>query len=162
MLKFQFDCKGEVKDYLIHEEIKSARIARIITALIFMIPAIIVGIVWYSNYIALIFSITIIICSFIFVVYFKRWDNPLNRNYNLLISNIVIENGTIERSGVDGYRILNLQDVKEVRDMGKFYAIIFYFPNRDRTFICEKDLLVEGSIEEFKQIFESKIVTLNK
>ena len=158
MLKFQFNCEGEVKDYLIREEIKSARIARIIIALIFMIPAIIVGIVWYSNYIALIFSITIIICSFIFVAYFEIWDNPLNRNYKLLVSNIVIENDTIERIGVEGYRILNLQDIKEVRDMGTFYAIIFYFPNRDRTFICQKDLIEEGTIEEFEHIFEDKIV----
>ena len=52
----------------------------------------------------------------------------------------------------------SIDDVKKVIDMGGFYDIIFYFPNQWANCICQKDLIVEGTIEEFEKLFEDKIV----
>ena len=52
----------------------------------------------------------------------------------------------------------SIDDVKKVIDMGEFYDIIFYFPNQWANCICQKDLLVEGTIEEFEKLFEGLIV----
>ena len=52
----------------------------------------------------------------------------------------------------------SIDDVKKVIDMGRFYDIIFYFPNQWANCICQKDLIVEGTIEEFEKLFEDKIV----
>ena len=49
------------------------------------------------------------------------------------------------------------EDVKKVLDYGEFYEFRFYFPWCFGV-ICQKDLLVEGTIEEFEQFFDGKIV----
>lgn len=45
--------------------------------------------------------------------------------------------------------------VKEVRDYGEFYY--FVFKSYSYRFVCQKDLLVQGSIEEFENLFAGKI-----
>lgn len=52
----------------------------------------------------------------------------------------------------------SIDDVKKVIDMGEFYDILFYFPSQWSNCICQKDLIVEGTIEEFEKLFEDKIV----
>ena len=52
----------------------------------------------------------------------------------------------------------SMEDVKRVRDYGSFYVIDFYFPRRSIDFICQKDLLQEGSIMEFEELFKEYIV----
>ena len=47
----------------------------------------------------------------------------------------------------------SVDDVKRVKDYGSYYVIDFMFPSKSIDFICEKALLVEGSIEEFEKIF---------
>ena len=40
-----------------------------------------------------------------------------------------------------------------------FYNKIFFiFPYKSQRFVCQKDLLVQGTIEEFEAVFEGKIV----
>ena len=58
----------------------------------------------------------------------------------------------------DNYAGKEVIDVKKVIDKGNFYIILFYFPHKDVNFICQKDLIVEGTIEEFEELFEGKIV----
>jgi len=159
MIMFRFELQGEVKEYLLREELKAGRIAAIITALIFIIPALIIGIVWYDNWIALIISIGTIFWACIFGVILMRFGNPKNYIDKVIPTTITIEKDKIERVGLENYRIFDLTDIKEVWDMGSFYAVIFYFPNnKDRRFVCQKDLIVEGTIEEFEKLFEDKIV----
>lgn len=57
-----------------------------------------------------------------------------------------------------GAGVRSINDVKEVLDMGAFYHIIFYFPNHWSNCVCQKNLIVEGTIEEFEKLFEDKIV----
>lgn len=158
MFVFRFDFKGPAKDYLIREEVKAARIARLIVFFSSIILALGIGIIWYYSYIALIISMGIVLLSFVFLIVVRQWDNPVNELSNVVPTTITIEDDKIERSGVQSYRLVNIQDIKEIWDMGSFYAIVFYFPNMDRRFICQKDLLVEGTIEEFEKLFEDKIV----
>lgn len=54
------------------------------------------------------------------------------------------------------YRLLS--DVKQVRDFGGFYEIIFPFGKISDKFICQKDLLTIGTIEDFEKLFDGKIV----
>ncbi len=52
----------------------------------------------------------------------------------------------------------SFDDIKTVIDMGTFYHILFYFPNQWANCICQKDLIIDGTIEEFEKLFEDKIV----
>ena len=47
-------------------------------------------------------------------------------------------------------------EVKKLVDYDKYYYILYGGANR--AIICQKDLLVEGTIEEFENIFAGKIV----
>lgn len=47
-------------------------------------------------------------------------------------------------------------EVKKLVDYGKYYYILYGGVNR--AIICQKDLLVEGTLEEFENIFAGKIV----
>ena len=55
-------------------------------------------------------------------------------------------------------QLRDISDVKVVVDWGEWYDIIFYFPYKSVGFICQKDLIVEGTIEEFEKLFEGKII----
>ena len=48
-------------------------------------------------------------------------------------------------------------DEKAVLDYGEFYEIIYPIGNASNGFICQKDLLTQGTLEEFESLFEGKI-----
>ncbi len=50
-----------------------------------------------------------------------------------------------------------IRDVKKVRDCGEFYEVVFSLEKFSEKFICQKNLLVEGTLEEFEQLFEGGI-----
>lgn len=54
-----------------------------------------------------------------------------------------------------------LDDVTKVEDHGDYYA--FYFNNRisGLGFVAQKDLITQGTIEEFEEIFEEVLVRVN-
>ena len=61
------------------------------------------------------------------------------------------QSGTITRS---------LLDVKCVLDCGDWYYVQFYFPHH-KYFACQKDLIIEGTIEEFEEQFKGSITHMN-
>ena len=57
----------------------------------------------------------------------------------------------------DYKRIDYLSDVLEVTDMGTWYKISLNL-KYNSFFACQKDLIVEGTIEEFEELFADKLV----
>lgn len=52
-----------------------------------------------------------------------------------------------------------IEMVKEVVDYGEFYDLQFYYiAGRSFAFICQKDLLTQGTLEEFERIFKDKLI----
>ena len=53
----------------------------------------------------------------------------------------------------------SVEDVKTVCDYGEFYDIKFPFGKASLGYgyVCQKDLLTKGSLEEFEKLFEGKI-----
>ena len=50
----------------------------------------------------------------------------------------------------------SIERIVQVVDMGSWYRLIFDF-KINNLFICQKDLLVEGTLEEFEEIFKDKL-----
>ena len=65
---------------------------------------------------------------------------------------------TISGTYANGYGTRKLDQVKKVIDYGDFYDITFVLLYRWRNCVCQKDLITQGTIEEFEQLFEDKIV----
>lgn len=55
-----------------------------------------------------------------------------------------------------------ISDVSVVRDHGNFYELVFPFGNVSNRFICQKDLLTQGTLAEFEALFEGKIERLTE
>lgn len=60
------------------------------------------------------------------------------------------QNGVIQ-----SYKI---SKIKKVIDYGKFYYLFLYRLDPSKGIVCQKDLLINGTIEEFEKIFEGKIL----
>lgn len=55
-------------------------------------------------------------------------------------------------------QIEDFSSIKEVVDRGDWYHIVFYLPALCPYFICQKDLITQGTLEEFEKLFEDKLV----
>ena len=51
-----------------------------------------------------------------------------------------------------------IEDVKLVRDFGEYYDLVFPMGKKTQSFVCQKNLLTQGTLEEFEALFEGKIV----
>lgn len=162
MIIFRFKFQGNIKNYLIKKQKRGSFLAALITALLFFVPAVIVGAIWYNNFIAVMISIGLTVFSLLFLIYFSRWDSPLNGFYKSVPEKIIIDSkqSIIETSGITKYcyKSVNFDEIKEILDLEKFYEFKFYGLAGSRFFICQKDLIIEGTIEEFEKLFEDKIV----
>ncbi len=145
MIKFQGEISQECKTWFLKREYRDSFKGNIIVALIISIITIIIGLLWdliFLSFFAI--PVAIIILSF-FPGFYKNSVKKIPKTIE--IDNIAIT-GNISRS---------IETVKSVIDVGDWYVFNFFFPYDYRYFVCQKDLLVEGTIEEFEQLFEGKI-----
>ncbi len=63
----------------------------------------------------------------------------------------------LENRGEKVWRKRKLSKVKKVLDSGEVYYIIFKFGDITSAWTCQKDNIVNGTIEEFEKLFEDKI-----
>ena len=67
----------------------------------------------------------------------------------------------VECKNKDGKKdgsVRDIVDVKQVIDMGDWYYITFYFPHKTIDFACQKDLITQGTLEEFEALFEDRLI----
>lgn len=64
----------------------------------------------------------------------------------------------LRSNGKEVWRTRKISKVKKVLDCGEVYYIIFKFGDITNSWICQKSNIVNGSINEFEVIFQSKIV----
>ena len=51
-----------------------------------------------------------------------------------------------------------MEGIKGVRDFGEYYVLIFRDLGDFSQIICQKDLLTNGTIEQFEELFDGKLV----
>ena len=61
-------------------------------------------------------------------------------------------------NGEKVWRTRKLSKVKKVLDCGEVYYIIFKFGDITNSWICQKNNIISGTIEEFELLFQSKII----
>ena len=148
MIEFNGDISGNSRQFLFRLQSKYMVMATSITAVIFLIPTILAAIYWDT--LALLFIIPLaMMVAFSFIHY----DNCVpNRIF------IDTEEETIVNFSKQGERFHMLSSVKYVKDYGEWYHFEFYYSDRDMYFVCQKSLLIKGSIEEFENLFADKLM----
>lgn len=127
----------------------------------------------YTNGFRLVWILTNILWSVLITIVALCWDRIIFLFFIVLIPFLILlypfscrMHSRIEIAedylSVDFYgeysQVQDMMDVKQVLDMGDWYYITFYFPHKSRSFVCQKDLIIEGTIEEFEALFEDKLV----
>lgn len=61
-------------------------------------------------------------------------------------------------NGKQVWRTRKISKVKKILDCGEVYYIIFKFGDITNSWVCSKSNIVNGTIDEFETLFQSKIV----
>ena len=135
--------------YIYNKMIKMGWIAGLAEFIIIGIPCVLIGLVFEFW----IFSILVVLLLLPLTLLIAWSDRKGQLPYLIRIekNEIYVEIGR-------GAGSRTLDDIKVILDYGEFYDIIFYFPNKLLNCICQKDLIVQGTIKEFEELFEDKIV----
>ena len=153
MIEFKGEISSKCKEFLLKEETKNSFISTLIACGIFIIP-IICAAVFYNK-------IFIIALPVFIIIPILSTIKPKKTSWGIIIPyavTIYLRENQIVSSGEKVTEVKNLNQVKNVVDFGEWYKIFFIFPYKSQRFVCQKDLLVQGTIEEFEAVFEGKIV----
>lgn len=132
------------------------------TGTVFLIATILIGTIaitvgiirdtWVYSLILTVFFLVVTIFAFIV---------PVNRTLNFKIPcRLIIENDMISITALGGKNSMKtkpLKKVKKVIDVGEWYYFIFKYGNISNSWVCQKNLITKGTIEEFEKLFEGKI-----
>ena len=152
MVEFNGYISGKAKKYFLN---KSRRIARNVMcgALLFLSPlpiaASIVTKVWGWLILVAVLFVSTFLSSFI----------PIGKKQSLNFTpkKIYTDNEYIICIGDKFEECSLISDVIKVTDYGDFYDLKFAFGKKSEKFVCQKDLLIKGTLEEFEALFEGKI-----
>lgn len=151
MIKFCGEISGKCKEYQLKAHQKKNFILMLIPCLVILIFLIIFGIKVHMIFIiaGIPGIIALLLISLI---------KPSRDSYPLMFPDkIIINEDTVETESDKFYHCEDIKNAVRVVDYGEWYQIFFSFSLGNGRFICKKDLIVEGTIEEFEKIFEDKI-----
>ncbi len=83
-------------------------------------------------------------------------DIKMDNSFRNIPNRVVIDDYGMEAVSKSYKLFINLNSVVSVIDMGTWYTFKFNL-KMNNFFVCQKDLLIEGSLEEFEKLFEGKI-----
>ncbi|MEG1609079.1 MAG: hypothetical protein RR348_04350, partial [Clostridia bacterium] len=145
---------NECKRFIQYDDTKTMRFALSISIAMFIIPIIFATILWHR-----IFAIAIppfILISILILI--PQINSPM-KIINLYIpKKLTIDANIISLESEKTTVVKSVLKIKKIIDVGEWYQILFYFPYKDPYFICQKDLITKGTIEDFEKLFEGKIV----
>lgn len=153
MIEFNGRITGKTEKYYWSRERSFVQNAFIVAYLV-LLPFFILIFGYSSNWIPL-----MILCiSFPFIFILVRIPKSKKEIERMIPRRIYVEDEYIicESNAYQEYRAI--QDTKKIIDYGEWYSLFFPFGKITAVFVCQKNLLVQGTLEEFEALFEGKIV----
>lgn len=152
MIKFEGMLSDKCKKFIIKKQMKLQIIACSITAILFSIPVLFAIFLWKPiAAVGLFPPVFFLLLSLI---------PPGKSTQGLFIPQIILfdlEEETVIHKCEKMERFHMINSITKVIDYGEWYYLIFQYSDRDLYFVCQKDLLTEGSIEDFEDLFKDKI-----
>lgn len=150
MFKFYGEVSEQNKKIIINKQRKIFFCASIIPVLLGVCITIILAIK-----IHLIYLLFLIPLLFFLIIPFM----PLSkRTLDLIIpTKIIIYDDFIISEGNKFKCVKKYSDIKSIIDYGSYYFIYFKWPKKSYKFLCQKNLLIAGRIEDFEKYFQSKL-----
>ncbi|MCL2821997.1 MAG: hypothetical protein FWD86_02230 [Firmicutes bacterium] len=175
MIEFSGELSDKYKKYYLNKTKKMLWLTALVIFVIVGIPLVAIGIAYFSPLITIPAAIGFLAICLIVPAAVSASFSPLDG----LTEKVLIENGEIvalnskeiaslghecggiESLSIDGYFNLSVKsilDVVKVVDYGEWYYIFFIARHIFSDYVCQKDLIVKGTIEDFERLFEGKIV----
>ena len=148
MIVFKGDISQELKNYLRRWESSGGKISGVLIAILGIIADVIIAVKF--NLFIMLFIPVFILCAIFGGLPRKNLEKRIPKKITINNRELTVESDTYNFTRKYEY-------VKSVVDYGRWYKIIFYYPYKNGYFICQKDLLIEGSFAEFEKLFNNKI-----
>lgn len=155
MIEFKGEISGKSKEFLLKRQVFMQFSVFLIIAIVFMIPVLLAT--FLLDGIAIICSIPLLTAVLLSLL------PPTQKQQKLFVPQRIfldLEEGTVVHQCEKMERFHMLDTVAKVLHYGEWYYLVFNYSDRDQYFVCQKDLLVRGTIEEFEALFEGKIERL--
>ena len=151
MIIFEGQISGKCQEGVLRRGAKNSFIGGLITSILFAIPTIILAL--KIDWIILLFFLVLIPFPFLAAI------PPKEKYYPMIFPSKVTINtqtGEMTTKSSQFYAESFITDVVKVLDKGEWYLI--HVKSKDGRFICQKDLLTSGTLDEFEKIFKDKLV----
>ncbi|MBO5091905.1 MAG: hypothetical protein J6C61_05430 [Clostridia bacterium] len=149
MIEFSGKMSDDSQKLILKANKRIATIGMLIACLLFLIPILIGAFIW--NWLIL-----LLIIPMPFLVLLAG-ISPKDLNRVVPESIYIDEKDMVAESQL--FRVVkSVSDVKRVVDNGKCYQIFFHSMPFCPNFVCQKNLISKGTIEEFELLFEGKLV----
>ncbi len=148
MIEFKGEISVQSKNVLFKYQIKGAIIWAVAIFIVF-IPSLIYFTIYIHN--AFIYGL-IIPTIFIIIFLIKpliKLDKP---------KHIIIENESMNIMCEKSANVRRIDSIKKIIDYGNCYFVIFRFPHNYFSCLCQKDLLSNGTLEKFEELFQNYII----
>ena len=157
MFEFKGEITGQTQKYQIKRFLKFVSICYLISS-----PLVIVYFIWaLPAYIEFVISILIVMPIVIFIVILilpnnlKSYFTPCPTRLFIDSNNILVEQ--------NNYQLCRkLEEIYQIVVYDEWYVFKFKPRKDDMLFVAEKNLIIQGTIEEFENFFKDKIVFANK
>ena len=151
MIKFQGELSPACQDYILKREALTGFIGG---SIVFCIGvAITVVLAVKADWVYALFILLLAVLPF------AAGKKPAKKAFGRIMPQAVtIAEDVLESEGKEFHYARTITQVKKVVDRGGWYHICFYYPYRNPRFICQKDLIKEGTIAEFEEMFADKLV----
>jgi len=147
------ECKSYLRKKQIKLEVIKAIIALTISAVTAFIGALLFSAVFGEDVSLIVFGIVMVVMLLVFAYAFIK-----SFTVNLFPEKVVVTDEEMV-SYVDGKEHeASPVYIEEVVDKGNYWYFVWGAFKQPVYFICQKNLLVEGTLEDFEKIFEGKIV----
>lgn len=153
MFDFSGELTGKSKCFLIKEQMKVNLIVSLLLNVLYGTPVIIATFIWNAKaWILAVPMVMLLVFSFIPPSRKQQKDfMPIRVFFDL-------EEETVVHQCENKERFHMINTISKIVDYGEWYYLYFHYGDRDMYFVCQKNLLVTGTIEDFEKMFEDKIV----
>lgn len=154
MIEFNGELTGNAKKYYMKRNISFWRKFTLFGSLIVCVPLAIFSVIKHMPILFCI-SCVVLLCAYFSPCLIKIVKGVMPEKFYIEEDIISCDIGGQSES-------IFLEDIKEIHDYGEFYSFMFTNGQYTPHFICQKDLLSKGTIEEFESLFKGKIIKVEK
>jgi len=146
---FSGELSDECKSYLKEQQKKFEMFKFVFYLIGVLVLSILIGAFLHWLLFVLVFVVGALPLAFIFIKSFSIGDYPVK---------IVIDEEALRSYTPKNEYEVSIIYVEKVVDAGDYWYFVFEGGKMPVGYICQKNLLTEGTLEDFEKIFEGKIV----